>query len=128
MLGSSGGSGDLAFKTMAFDFASVTLQNIGTFIYGDDMFLAGDTLLLGSRTEIPWILSPTDLSVIGRLGGGERMFVTRDTIAALPEPGSLCLLAAGLLIGSIWSTRAREGARGVSSTASSIAYNVYYVK
>ena len=109
MLGTSGGSGDLAFKTMAFDFATGTLQNIGTFIYGDDMFLAGDTLLLGSRTQTPWILSPTDLSVIGRLGGGERMFVTRDTIAAVPEPGSLCLLAAGLLIGlhleHLWTRR-----------------------
>ena len=48
MLGTSGGSGDLAFKTMAFDFATGTLQNIGTFIYGDDMFLAGDTLLLAA--------------------------------------------------------------------------------
>jgi hypothetical protein len=106
-----GNSDNLFFKTMAFDFATGTLQNIGTFIYGDDMFLAGNTLLLGSRTETPWILSPADLSVIGRLGGGERMFVTRDAIAAVPEPGSLCLLAAGLLIGSIWSTCGRASRR-----------------
>jgi len=43
-----GNSDNLFFKTMAFDFASGTLQNIGTFIYGDDMFLAGDTLLLAA--------------------------------------------------------------------------------
>ena len=102
-----GNSDNLFFQTMAFDFATGTLQNIGTFVYGDDMFLADNTLLLGSRTETPWILSPADLSVIGRLGGGERMFVTRDLIAAVPEPGSLWLLAAGLLIGSIWSTCGR---------------------
>jgi len=37
------------------------------------------------------------------------MFVTRDTIAAVPESGSLCLLAAGLLIGlhleHLWTRR-----------------------
>jgi len=93
-----GNSDNLSFVTMAFDLATGILLDIGSFTYGDDMFLAGDTLLLGSRTEAPWILSPVDLSILGRLDGAERMFVTRNAVAVVAEPGTLALMAASLLL------------------------------
>jgi len=93
-----GNSDNLFFVTMAFDFATGILLDIGNFTYGDDMFFSGDTLLLGSRTETPWILSPVDLSILGRLDGWERMFLTRNVVAAVAEPGTLALMAASMLL------------------------------
>ncbi len=93
-----GNSDNLFFVTMAFEFATGILLDIGNFNYGDDMFLAGDTLLLGSRTQAPWILSPVDLSILGRLDGAERMFITRNGLAVVAEPGTLTLMAASLLL------------------------------
>jgi hypothetical protein len=73
-----GNSDNLFFKTMAFRYSTGVLQQIATYNYGDDMFLASDgTLVLGSRTNAPWILRATDLSVITQLPDTERMFVTR---------------------------------------------------
>jgi hypothetical protein len=93
-----GNSDNLFFVTMAFDFSTGILLDIANFTYGDDMFFSGDTLLLGSRTETPWILSPVDLSILGRLEGPERMFLTRNVITAVAEPRTLALMAASMLL------------------------------
>jgi len=116
-----GNSDNLFFVTMAFDLATGILLDIGNFTYGDDMFLAGDTLLLGSRTEAPWILSPVDLSILGRLDGAERMFVTRNVHALVAEPGMLALMTASLLLMlAMLSARARTVRRRALTQAARV--------
>jgi len=120
-----GNSDNLSFVTMVLDLATGILLDIANFTYGDDMFLSGDTLLLGSRAEAPWILSPLDLSILGRLEGPEHMFLTRNGLVVVAEPGTLGLMAASLLLtltlrtGPFTQKHARQGrVRTAGTTAS----------
>lgn len=81
-----GNSDNLFFKTMAFDYATGALTAIASFSYGDDMYLGADgTLLIGSRTEAPRLLSKANLGLVRQLSGASRMFVTRyEPPAVLP--------------------------------------------
>jgi hypothetical protein len=97
MLGYSGFQ-TFQFQLEKFDFETGILLNTTTFIYGDDMFLTSDDLLVvGSRTQ-PYGVFDLDLNIISSFGAPNGLFVTQDPVGQVPEPATFGLLALGLII------------------------------
>jgi hypothetical protein len=95
MLGYSGNF----FQLMRLDGSSGALEASTSFWYGSDMVLTTQNqLLVGSRTLAPGFFN-TDLQAIGSLGNVSQLFVAEyAAAAAVPEPGTVVLLLAGVFM------------------------------
>lgn len=93
---------------MIFDYALQDLIGFRNFMGVNDIFLLDSkTLLIGDRYSAPLIVSPSDLSEIGKSEGEERMFVTGiRTASAVPVTTTSSLL--GLAIVGLWASRSTK--------------------
>lgn len=86
------------FQTMRLDGSSGALEASTGFWYGSDMLLtANHQLLVGSWTLAPKFFD-TDLNAIHSLGNQPQLFVSQYVLGAVPEPSSVFLMLAGLLV------------------------------
>lgn len=94
------GYSDNFFQLMRVDGSSGALEKSTSFWYGSDLLLTTDRrLLAGSWTLAPKFFN-TELRAGPNLGNQQQLFVSQyaqDVQAAIPEPGSLILLTAGVV-------------------------------
>lgn len=103
------GTVNMGFKVLALSGHTNNLVGLENYWYGDDMFVTAEgKLLVGSRTLPPGMFT-SSLEFQGSFNGPEARFVTALPV---PEPSTVLMTLAGLVLVARRVASARKGATG----------------